>query len=71
MGPTQGINWHICCKGGGYWSIRKTGPLVPECSSEADLISASNSSGVVYRNKEHVLAEFRVLLGQKIRRNNT
>jgi hypothetical protein len=65
MSSAQEIEWHMGVKGGYNRSIGQTGPLIPECGTQAYFICASHGSGIKLRNQEHILAEFRVLLAQK------
>jgi hypothetical protein len=66
MAPPEKIEGHIGRKDGGDGSIGETGPLVAEGSRKAYFVGASHSTRIVEGGKEHILTEFRVLLGLNI-----
>jgi hypothetical protein len=60
----QETNWHICTEDSGNRCIGKPRPLISKSGSETDLIAASNGPRIEIGDKEHILAEFRILLTQ-------
>jgi hypothetical protein len=66
MRPAQKIEGHIGSKYGGDGSVGETSPLVAEGGSQAYFVGTSYCTRIVKGYKEHILTEFRILLGLNI-----